>query len=53
MYSGLFEFWVFTLWNLSPELYCRVALAEIFFRAISFCILVSFTSTADVHVINS
>jgi len=27
-----FKFWVFTLWNLSPEIKCRVALTQVCFE---------------------
>ena len=34
LYTGIFKFWVFTFWNLSPEIKCRVALTKFFLSQI-------------------
>jgi len=49
VYTGIFKFWVFTFWNLSPKIKCRVALTKVFLSQI---FLVSFISTADKFVTN-
>jgi len=31
LYTGIFKFWIFTFWNLSPEIKRRLALNKVFF----------------------